>query len=167
MLFRSSLDYNIFLLCGVLMGLGVGAYISVDLALVNAVLPSEKERAKDLALWNISQNLPDLIASPLFGVIIDKGNQMSKGFGYVLQYIICITLFVLTSCLIWCVDLPDDHGTLRLTKRKQWHENDAFVALSDSESEGEDEPTITSPARNDSPTVQSDKPKDLLKFEDQ
>lgn len=146
-----SMDYTVFMFCGVLMGLGVGAYISVDLAMVNAVLPSEKERAKDLALWNISQNLPDLIASPLFGVIIDRGNQMFtdgqvniKGFGYVIQYTICIILFLLTSFLIWFVDLPDDHGTLGLTRPRKWSNYrqsspDAFVALTDSESEGEED----------------------------
>ena len=115
----TTLDYNVMLLCGILLGLGAGAYVAVDLSLVNCVLPDHRERAKDLAIWNISQNVPDLLATPLFGAIIDKGNQLSatgkvniRSFGYVLQFIISIFLFVSASGLIWCVYLPDDRVKL-------------------------------------------------------
>ena len=58
------------LVVGVLFGLGYGAYISVDYALGTDVLPSQKDAAKEMAVWHIAMTLPQSIAAPLAGVLI-------------------------------------------------------------------------------------------------
>ena len=43
-------------------GLGYGAYVSVDWALVTDVLPDEKNYARDMGIWNVALTLPQVLA---------------------------------------------------------------------------------------------------------
>lgn len=56
---------------GALFGLGYGAYLSVDWALVVDVLPSQRNFARDMGVWNVSLSLPQVIAPALGGPLID------------------------------------------------------------------------------------------------
>ena len=40
------------LFCVLVSGIGFGAYSAVDFALVMDVLPDDKDKAKDLAIWH-------------------------------------------------------------------------------------------------------------------
>ncbi len=62
----------IILAAAAIFGLGYGAYISVDWALVADVLPSRKHHARDMGVWNISLSLPQVIAPVLGGPLIDS-----------------------------------------------------------------------------------------------
>lgn len=53
-----------------LLGAGYGAFMSVDQALITAVLPSAEDRAKDLGLMNIGSVLPQALGPLLGGVFI-------------------------------------------------------------------------------------------------
>jgi MFS family permease len=68
----------VFLLAAAVMGLGIGAFFAVDLALVTDVLPDrENAAAKDLGLFNIANTLPQSVApaiAPLFLAIGGGGN---------------------------------------------------------------------------------------------
>lgn len=55
-----------------LFGLGFGAFLAVDFAMVLDVLPNEATRAKDLAVWHLSLVLPQFIATPLGGLLRDN-----------------------------------------------------------------------------------------------
>lgn len=48
-----------------ILGFGFGAYLAVDFALLTMVLPSAKERAKDMGVINIANSLPQVIAPAL------------------------------------------------------------------------------------------------------
>ena len=65
----------IILAAGAIFGLGYGAYISVDWALVADVLPSRKNYARDMGVWNISQSLPQVIAPVIGGPLLDHFTQ--------------------------------------------------------------------------------------------
>jgi MFS family permease len=55
---------------GVLFGFGYGAYISVDWALGTDVLPNKEDAGKDMAIWHIAMVLPQSIAAPLAGLVL-------------------------------------------------------------------------------------------------
>ncbi|XP_065832679.1 uncharacterized protein [Oscarella lobularis] len=54
------------------LGIGFGLYVSVDFALLLDVLPDQSTRANDIAVWHQSLLLPQFLATPIAGVIIDK-----------------------------------------------------------------------------------------------
>ena len=77
-------------------GLGYGAYLAVDLALMIDVLPSRGDIGKDLGVLNIAANVPQaltpLIAALLLGLF--AGN-------YVAIFIYAIVALVLSSLLVF------------------------------------------------------------------
>jgi MFS family permease len=80
--------------CALLLGLGFGVYLSVDLALVTQVLPSEAGYAKDLGIINIattgSQALAPAIAAPIV-----------SSFGYPALYVSVAVITVFGSAFVW------------------------------------------------------------------
>ncbi|WP_033294003.1 MFS transporter [Amycolatopsis jejuensis] len=54
----------------VLMSLGAGAYIIVDLVLVTLVLPSAEDTGKDLGIINITTTLPQTLGAAIGGAVI-------------------------------------------------------------------------------------------------
>lgn len=65
----------IVLAAGAIFGLGYGAYTSVDWALVADVLPSRRNHARDMGVWNISLSLPQVIAPVIGGPLLDSFNK--------------------------------------------------------------------------------------------
>jgi MFS family permease len=61
---------NIATLGGAIFGLGYGAYLSVDWALVADVLPNHKNFARDMGVWNIALTLPQVVAFVLGSVLL-------------------------------------------------------------------------------------------------
>lgn len=82
------------MVCALLLGLGFGVYLSVDLALVTQVLPSQAGYAKDLGIINIantgSQALAPAIAAPIV-----------NSFGYPALYVSVAVITVLGSAFVW------------------------------------------------------------------
>ncbi|MGP9783340.1 MFS transporter [Arthrobacter sp. MYb211] len=50
------------IIAAVLLGIGFGAYLAVDFALLTQVLPHEDSRGKDLGMINIANSLPQVVA---------------------------------------------------------------------------------------------------------
>jgi len=74
---------SIVLAAGAIFGIGYGAYTSVDWALVADVLPSHKDFARDMGVWNISLSLPQVIAPVIGGPLMDaftRSHQPILGF---------------------------------------------------------------------------------------
>ena len=70
------------------LGFGLGAYLAVDVAIVTLVLPSAKDRAKDMGIVNIANTLPHSLAPVMAGFILALTHS------YSLLYI-AATVFVL------------------------------------------------------------------------
>jgi MFS family permease len=62
-------DFSIAILGGALLGIGYGAFLSVDQALATQVLPDAATRGKDLGVMNIATTVPQAVA-PLLGAWI-------------------------------------------------------------------------------------------------
>lgn len=59
-------SFSVTLVAGALLGLGYGAFLSVDQALATQVLPDPADRGKDLGVMNIASAVPQAVA-PLLG----------------------------------------------------------------------------------------------------
>ena len=74
--FSSSLPA--FYIAAIVMGVGIGAYFAVDLALITDVLPDKDHKAaKDMGIFNIANSLPQSVApaiAPLFLALGGGGN---------------------------------------------------------------------------------------------
>jgi MFS family permease len=57
----------------VLFGVGFGAYLAVDQALITQVLPAAKDRAKDLGIINIAIVGPSAVGAALAGALVSIG----------------------------------------------------------------------------------------------
>jgi MFS family permease len=73
----------------VILGIGFGVYLSVDFALLTEVLPSARDRAKDLGVINIANSLPQVIA-PVVRVLG----------GYPVLYVLAAAVTLLGAVLV-------------------------------------------------------------------
>jgi MFS family permease len=58
------------LVAAVILGVGFGVYLSVDFALLTEVLPSARDRAKDLGVINIANSLPQVVAPAIAAPVV-------------------------------------------------------------------------------------------------
>jgi MFS family permease len=86
---------------GGIFGLGFGAYVSVDWALVADVLPDEKTFARDMGIWNIALTLPQVMAFVVGGLLIAFGARIGNlGFGYTLLFACLVAFCVLGTITV-------------------------------------------------------------------
>lgn len=79
--------FNFFLLSAIFWGIGAGTIMLSTVSLVNENLPDNTSSAKDLAVWNVARNVPQILASAISGTIVFAGNKVPiRGFGYDLLY---------------------------------------------------------------------------------
>lgn len=95
-------SFPVFYAGQLIMGVGFGAYLAVDLALATLVLPSPDDRAKDLGVLNIAQALPQSIAPAIAPAIIAIGMTTSVG-GYAVWFLFGGALAVIGAFLIYKV----------------------------------------------------------------
>jgi MFS family permease len=92
-------DFQQVLIVGIVFGLGYGAYISVDWALGTQVLPSKADAAKEMGVWHIAMTLPQSIAAPIAGLIIESFGKhvLYKGDDVIVHYTVagygCVFVF--------------------------------------------------------------------------
>lgn len=73
--------FEVAVLMGIVFGLGYGAYRSVDWALATDVLPSEDDYAKDMGVWHVADTLPQVLATPIAGFVLDEFQQVGRATG--------------------------------------------------------------------------------------
>ncbi len=59
------------LVAAIILGIGVGTYLAVDLALATQILPTEEDRGKDLGIMNTAIFLPMVIAPGIAALALD------------------------------------------------------------------------------------------------
>ncbi len=90
---------------GVVFGLGYGAYESVDWALASDVLPSADDYAKDMGVWHVAMVLPQVIATPIAGYLLDNFQRVGAAqgianLGYTIIFVIAVAYFALGTVFV-------------------------------------------------------------------
>lgn len=86
---------------GAVFGLGFGAYVSVDWALVADVLPAKETYARDMGIWNVGLTLPQVLAAVFGGWMLALGGAVGNvGFGYTLLFISLVIFCVLGTVTV-------------------------------------------------------------------
>ncbi|GAC1347111.1 MAG: hypothetical protein NVSMB27_11830 [Ktedonobacteraceae bacterium] len=109
LIFIITQSLPIVLAAGAIFGIGYGAYVSVDWALVADVLPSHKNYARDMGVWNISLSLPQVIAPIIGGPLIDSFTRSGQP---VLGFQILFAMSI-AYCLIGTVTVRYIRGVKR------------------------------------------------------
>jgi len=81
-------------------GLGAGAFFSVDLALATQVLPNPDDTAKDLGVLNIANALPQSIAPAIAPAILAVGSATPLG-GYPFWYLFGAVVALAGAVLVY------------------------------------------------------------------
>jgi MFS family permease len=90
---------------GLVFGLGYGAYQSVDWALASDVLPSQDDYAKDMGVWHVAMTLPQVIATPIAGFMLDNFQRIgaqtgAPNLGYTAIFLLAVLYFILGTVLV-------------------------------------------------------------------
>lgn len=83
-------------------GVGFGSFQSVDFALVMDVLPHDRDKAKDIAVWHQALILPNALATPVGGLIVDYFQQLDCkiGLGYIILFVVTAVYFCLSGIFV-------------------------------------------------------------------
>ncbi|XP_074648625.1 uncharacterized protein LOC141904075 [Tubulanus polymorphus] len=99
---RGQHAYYIAVCLALVFGLGFGCYQSVDFALVMDVLPVEKDKAKDIAVWHQALVLPQALATPVGGILLDLFERVNChiGLGYIIIFLMTAVYFLLSGIFV-------------------------------------------------------------------
>jgi MFS family permease len=105
LVFILSHNFTVAVLMGIVFGLGYGAYQSVDWALVSDVLPSIDDYAKDMGVWHVADVLPQIVATPVAGVLLDNFQRIGKAdnipnLGYTVIFLMAVVFFILGTVFV-------------------------------------------------------------------
>lgn len=63
--------WMVYIVCGIL-GIGIGSFYAVDLALGIDSLPDKENMAKDMGIWSVSSTIPSMISPFITGLVLDR-----------------------------------------------------------------------------------------------
>jgi Na+/melibiose symporter-like transporter len=98
LLYLSRENYMLIILCGGVVGVSFGAFMSSNWALATDLVPRGEE-ARYLGLTNLATAGGGALAR-LIGPLIDFGNKQSPNLGYWLMLLACFVYFIIGSLLI-------------------------------------------------------------------
>ena len=98
-------NYLAALFIGALFGVGYGAYESVNWALATDVLPDMDDAAKDMGIWHMALTVPQFLATPIAGALLDTFNSYGKQggrptLGYTVIFSLAIVYFALGTVFV-------------------------------------------------------------------
>jgi MFS family permease len=91
--------FDVLVLVALVFGVGYGAYMAVDWALVADVLQDPEAHATDMGIWQTSIVIPQILAG-MMGRGVDYLNQVQPGRGYTVLFLAAAASFVLGTILV-------------------------------------------------------------------
>lgn len=94
-LFSLTRSYSMDMFIGLIFGMGFGAFSVIDWALASDVLPNEKEFGKDMGVWSLALVLPQVIAAPVAGNLLDYFEKIAPTLhvGYSMIFLLAVVYF--------------------------------------------------------------------------
>eukprot|EP01134_Creolimax_fragrantissima_P003566 CFRG3566T1 len=85
-------------------GVGYGAFLAVDFAMVMDILPDNRENARDIAVWHSALVIPNMIAAPIAGILRDTFQEVGCGcecgLGYIVVFLNASVYFLLSGLFV-------------------------------------------------------------------
>jgi MFS family permease len=105
MFFTFSHSFPLAIVLGMVFGLGYGAYDSLSWAMASDVLRSPADHGKDMGLWHMAIVLPQVIATPIGGFLLDQSKLVSTAYhrehmGYVIIFVVAVIYFMFSSIFL-------------------------------------------------------------------
>ncbi|PAA57694.1 hypothetical protein BOX15_Mlig012053g2 [Macrostomum lignano] len=99
---RGQLAFYVATAVAVVFGFSFGAYQAVDFALLMDVLPDDNDKSRDIAVWQQALVLPQALAVPIGGVILDAFERLNcaAGLGYIILFSVTAVYFVLSGVFV-------------------------------------------------------------------
>lgn len=93
--FSISRNFTIAAIVAFIFGAGFGGFSVMDWALATDVLPDPKEFAKDMGIWSLAMVLPQVIAAPIAGYLLDFFQNVNRsiGLGYSVIFLVSVLYF--------------------------------------------------------------------------
>jgi len=91
-LFGLTRSFELCLILGLGFGLGFGAFSTMDWAMATDVLPKPEEFAKDMGIWSLALVLPQVLATPVAGYLLDYFQDLFPGhtIGYTVIFLLSV-----------------------------------------------------------------------------
>jgi MFS family permease len=94
-----------------LFGCGYGPFVACEFAMLMDVLPVPEDAAKDIALWHSALVVPQIVATPVAGWLLDVFQSVGKKsgshcLGYNVVFSICILYFLMGADCTRRINLP-------------------------------------------------------------
>jgi len=107
--FSITRSYALDMFLGLLFGVGFGAFSVMDWAMATDVLPHPAEFAKDMGIWSLALVLPQVLAAPIAGFLLDYGQRVnpSLNLGYSIIFFVAVVYFVSGTWFVRYIDNVD------------------------------------------------------------
>ena len=96
LLFALTRSFTFDMLLSALFGIGFGAFSAIDWALATDILPEAENFAKDMGLWSLAMVVPNVLAAPIAGNLLDYFEKVGWGdfhFGYSVIFLLGVCYF--------------------------------------------------------------------------
>lgn len=104
--FSITRNFTFDLFLGFVFGIGYGAFSVIDWAMATDVLPNEKDFAKDMGIWTLALVLPQVIAAPVAGNLLDYFETIGPSFhvGYSMIFMLAVVYYAAGSYYVRYVE---------------------------------------------------------------
>jgi len=107
LLFSLTRSYTLDMMLGLLFGFGFGAFSVMDWAMATDVLPNADEFAKDMGIWSLALVLPQVIAAPISGALLDyfqKVGPKEINLGYSVVFFVAVIYYAFGTFFVKFID---------------------------------------------------------------
>ena len=94
-------SFGVVVVCAFLFGVGFGSFMAVDMAMVVEALPLPEKAAQDMGVWHTALVVPQMIATPIAGVILDRvKTDVGVHAGYTAVFSLAVVYFSLGTLFV-------------------------------------------------------------------